>query len=57
MNLSEKTSFDWDRGNLRKNEKHGVTREEVEQVFAIYHCSLRRMCYIRRPKRASTQWV
>ncbi len=34
MNLSEKTSFDWDRGNLRKNEKHGVTREEVEQVFA-----------------------
>ena len=27
------TGFDWDEGNARKNEKHGVTRSEVEQVF------------------------
>ena len=27
------TGFDWDEGNERKNEKHGVTKAEVEQVF------------------------
>jgi uncharacterized DUF497 family protein len=27
------TGFDWDEGNLRKNEKHGVTKTEVEQAF------------------------
>jgi len=26
-------SFDWDEGNARKNEKHGVTMAEPEQVF------------------------
>ncbi len=25
--------FDWDEGNSRKNEKHGVSQGEVEQVF------------------------
>jgi uncharacterized protein len=25
--------FDWDTGNARKNEKHGVTQAEAEQVF------------------------
>lgn len=25
--------FDWDAGNARKNEKHGVTMAEIEQVF------------------------
>ncbi|MGD0094957.1 MAG: BrnT family toxin [Terracidiphilus sp.] len=25
--------FDWDKGNARKNEKHGVSKSEVEQVF------------------------
>jgi uncharacterized protein len=25
--------FDWDEGNARKNEKHGVTNAEIEQVF------------------------
>jgi uncharacterized DUF497 family protein len=25
--------FDWDDGNARKNEKHGVSKSEVEQVF------------------------
>jgi uncharacterized protein len=25
--------FDWDEGNARKNEKHGVTKAEVEQAF------------------------
>jgi hypothetical protein len=27
------TGFDWDEGNARKNEKHGVTKAEAEQVF------------------------
>jgi uncharacterized protein len=27
------TGFDWDAGNARKNEKHGVSVAEVEQVF------------------------
>ena len=25
--------FDWDSGNRRKNEKHGVTMSEAEEVF------------------------
>ena len=25
--------FDWDEGNARKNEKHGVSHSEIEQVF------------------------
>ena len=25
--------FDWDAGNARKNEKHGVTQAEAEEVF------------------------
>jgi uncharacterized DUF497 family protein len=25
--------FDWDEGNARKNEKHGVTQAEAEEVF------------------------
>jgi uncharacterized DUF497 family protein len=27
------TCFDWDEGNTRKNEKHGVTMAEAEQLF------------------------
>ena len=27
------TGFDWDSGNARKNEKHGVSMAESEQVF------------------------
>lgn len=27
------TGFEWDEGNARKNEKHGVTMAEIEQVF------------------------
>lgn len=27
------TGFDWDSGNTRKNEKHGVSMAEAEQVF------------------------
>jgi uncharacterized DUF497 family protein len=27
------TGFDWDAGNERQNEKHGVSKAEVEQVF------------------------
>lgn len=25
--------FDWDAGNVRKNERHGVSQSEAEQVF------------------------
>ena len=25
--------FDWDEGNARKNERHGVTQAEAEEVF------------------------
>jgi uncharacterized DUF497 family protein len=25
--------FDWDEGNARKNEKHGVTQADTEQIF------------------------
>lgn len=27
------TGFKWDEGNSRKNEKHGVSKAEVEQAF------------------------
>lgn len=33
MDLSRIVGFDWDTGNARKNEKHGVTQAEIEQVF------------------------
>jgi uncharacterized DUF497 family protein len=29
----EPTGFEWDEGNSRKNEKHSVTKAEVEQIF------------------------
>ncbi len=29
----EYIGFDWDEGNARKNEKHSVTKAEVEQAF------------------------
>ena len=33
MNLNGVTGFDWDEGNARKNDKHGVSMAEAEQVF------------------------
>ena len=33
IDLAKITGFDWDEGNARKNEKHGVTAAEAEQVF------------------------
>lgn len=33
MDASKPMAFDWDEGNARKNEKHGVSQAEVEQVF------------------------
>ena len=33
IDLVKITSFDWDEGNARKNEKHGVSMAEAEQVF------------------------
>ena len=33
IDLSKITGFNWDDGNARKNEKHGVSMAEAEQVF------------------------
>jgi len=33
IGLSNVTGFDWDNGNARTNEKHGVSMAEAEQVF------------------------
>ena len=33
IDLTKITGFDWDEGNARKNEKHGVSMAEAEQVF------------------------
>jgi uncharacterized DUF497 family protein len=33
IDLAKITSFDWDEGNTRKNEKYGVSMAEAEQVF------------------------
>jgi len=33
IDLSLIAGFDWDDGNARKNEKHGVTQSEAEEVF------------------------
>ena len=33
IDLSSVTGFNWDEGNTRKNEKHGVSMAEAEQAF------------------------
>ncbi|MBN8450920.1 MAG: BrnT family toxin [Candidatus Accumulibacter sp.] len=33
MDPTRITGFDWDDGNARKNEKHGVSQSEAEEVF------------------------
>lgn len=33
IDLNKITGFNWDDGNDRKNEKHGVSMAEAEQVF------------------------
>ena len=33
IDLDKVEGFDWDAGNARKNEKHGVTQGEAEQIF------------------------
>ena len=33
IDLSTIVGFDWDAGNERKNDKHGVSMAEAEQVF------------------------
>ena len=33
IDLMQITSFDWDDGNARKNERHNVSMAEAEQVF------------------------
>ena len=33
IDLSPIVGFEWDDGNARKNEKHGVSQSEAEEVF------------------------
>jgi len=33
IDLTKIADFDWDEGNARKNDKHGVSTAEAEQVF------------------------
>lgn len=33
IDLEGLSGFDWDEGNARKNEKHGVSTAKAEQVF------------------------
>ena len=33
MDLTKIADFDWDDGNVRKNDKYGVSTAEAEQVF------------------------
>lgn len=33
IDFDEIQGFDWDEGNRRKNDKHGVSMSEAEQVF------------------------
>ena len=33
LNLDRVVGFEWDQGNARKNERHGVSQSEAEQVF------------------------
>ncbi|MDD5274153.1 MAG: BrnT family toxin [Methylovulum sp.] len=33
IDFTKITAFDWDEGNERKNDKHGVSMAEAEQVF------------------------
>lgn len=33
LDLNNISGFDWDDGNVRKNDKHGVSMAEAEQVF------------------------
>ena len=32
IDLEQITGFDWDEGNARKNQKHGVAQAEAEEV-------------------------
>lgn len=33
IDFTKITAFDWDEGNARKNDKHGVSMAEAEQAF------------------------
>lgn len=35
IDFSRIIGFDWDRGNILKNDKHGVVALEAEQVFLV----------------------
>lgn len=40
IDLTKITEFNWDEGNARKNDKHGVSTAEAEQVFFNKHLLL-----------------
>jgi len=37
MDLRGVTGFDWDEANFYKNEEHGVSAAEIEQIFTNRH--------------------
>lgn len=39
--LKRSFGFDWDKGNISKNEKHNISRQEIEDLFSSQiHVSL-----------------
>jgi uncharacterized DUF497 family protein len=38
IDFTKITTFDWDEGNARKNDKHSVSMVEAEQVFSMILC-------------------
>jgi hypothetical protein len=56
IDLEKITGFDWDEGNTRKNEKHGVSIAEAKQVFLMPPCYCWRMINTAATSRGSTPW-
>ncbi len=54
IDLAKINGFDWYEGNARKNEKHGVSMAEAEQVFSMPHYWLWRTPDTVARNRAST---
>ncbi|RFC35327.1 MAG: hypothetical protein DID92_2727744179 [Candidatus Nitrotoga sp. SPKER] len=54
LNLTNIIGFDWDDGNDRKNDKHGVSMSETEQLFFNDPLLLLKMPNTARRNRAFT---
>ena len=48
--------FEWDAGNARKNERHGVSQAEAEQCFLMPCCLSLPILHIPSPNLAFTDW-